>query len=206
MFTLIFDDATKASQIFERIYDNFQQRVALFNFKLKRSPELAEIKSFRKYMDGLQKLSKDDLFCDLWNDFTCVELGDELRQNTLAKHSFIQHCRALLDSSHEIFHFSKPLSTQIGVDDLKLVKVVAEKFVDEITMWKSQAVEMARSDFWQFDFCIAEVRCVIAKCQAVMELDAFVNSTTTIEQSLFHEWWEILDKNRMVALNLHQNH
>lgn len=206
MFTLTFDDATKASQIFERIYDNLQQRAALFNFKLKRSPELVEIKSIRKYMDGLQKLSKDDLLCDLWNDFTCVELGDELRQSTLAKHNFIQHCRALLDGSHEIFHFSKPLSTQIGVDDLKLIKVVAEKLVDEITMWKSQAVEMTRSDFWQFDFCTAEIRCVIAKCQTVMELDSLVDSNVTVDQTLFHEWWDTIDKNRAIAVQLQQSH
>lgn len=204
MYILMLDDAIKANQIFENLYHNLQQRVKLFNFKLKRSPGLASIKSVTTYVEGLQKLSKDDSLCDLWNDFTCVELGGELRDNTLKDRTFISHCRRLLDGSHEMFQFSQPLSKSIDVTDVKLIKMVAEKLAAEIAQWKVHSIANTRTDFWQFDFCIADIRCVIEKCQAILDLNAQVDTTVTVEQTLFYEWWESIEKHYAVALKLNQ--
>lgn len=206
MSTLTLDDVKQANDIFDRIYETFRLRKALFNFKLKRSPEMRMFKSVRHYEESLSKLSEDDIFCDLWNQFTCVELGDELRENTLKKRDFIAHCKRLLDGSHEIFQFSQPLSTHIGVDDVRLLKVVAEKLVEEIVQWKYQAIAMTRTDFWQFDFCIADICCVIEKCQAVLNLDEYVESVTTVAQPLLHEWWETIEKHHANAKYLHDSY
>lgn len=206
MLTLTLDHVKKAETIFDDIYKIYQQRVALFNFKLKRSPELVSLKSVKNYSEALKKLAQDDTFCDLWNAFYCVELGGELKEQTLKDRSFIQHCNALLDGSHEIFHFSNPLSTPIGVDDVKLIKVVAEKLVEEITQWKYQALAMTKTDFWKFDFCVAEIRCVIEKCQAVLDLNTQMASMITLDHQLLIEWWEMIDKNHLTAMNLQQEH
>lgn len=206
MTTLTLDDVKKAGTIFDEIFESYQQRKALFNFKLKRSPELATFRSVKNYAKGLKKLAQDGTFCDLGNAFTCVELGGDLQESTLKEGDFIEQCKALLDSSHKIFQFSNPLSTQIGVDDVKLVKVVAEKYVDEITKWKNQAIAMTKTDFWKFDFCIADIRCVIAKCQAVLELDELVESNTSLDYELLIEWWEMIDKHHFAAKSIAQEH
>ncbi|MGX2956087.1 hypothetical protein ACWIYZ_03220 [Ursidibacter arcticus] len=203
MSILTLDDVVQANKIFDRIYETFQQRVALFNFKLKRSPGMRLLKSVRNYENALNTLSKDEMFCNLWNEFSCIELGGELRVNALKNKEFISHCERLLDGSHEIFRFAQPLAHKFGISDIKLIKVVAEKLVNEITKWKYQAIAMTRSDIYQFDFCIADIRSVIEKCQALLDFDSNIESVIEVEHSLLHEWWNLIELKHATAKQLH---
>lgn len=205
MSTLTLDDVKQANDIFDNAYQLFLKRVALIKFKLKRSPELKVFKSVQKYENELDTLSKDSVICDLWNDFTCVELGGELREKTMEDRDFIHHCRGLLEGSHKILQYANPFTSEISVDDVKLLKIVSEKLVDEITGWKSQAIAMTKMDFWAFDFCIAEIHCVIEKCQAVLELTHY-QQNVTVEWKLFHSWWETIEINQSSAQQLHCQH
>lgn len=203
MSTLTLNDVTKAHEIFSHIYKAFQQRVTLFNFKLKRSPEMRVLKSVRNYESALNALSKNEMFRELWNEFTCIELGGKLRENALENKEFISHCEHLLNGSHKVFQFAKPLANNLSVDDIKLIKVVAEKIVDEIIQWKQQAAKKNRTDTWQFDFCVADIHSVIEKCQALMQFNKTVRAVI-VEPTLLIEWWELVERQHAIAKQAHQ--
>lgn len=206
MLTLTLDDIKKANTIFDCAYKAFKDRVMLFNFKLKRSPEIKMFKSVREYSTALNKLSENDTMGELGNDFTCIELGGELQEHTLKNHDFIQHCIRLLDGSHELLKFGRPVKYPADIEDVKLVKVIAEKSAMESEQWKKQVIEKGGLDYWQIDFCIADFRCVAQKCQSTIDLDAQVESSVTVSRALIQEWWNTIEKNQSVSQQIYDKY
>lgn len=198
MTTLSFEQVSQAYEIYQSSYQAYKKYVSVLKFKAERSPNLMTLKSFQTRINQVNALLKNPGFCELGNDFTCVfELDcEELKQTSLNNAQFIQQCEQLLAGTHQMLQFST--STYCcHYADIQFLKEVAERHAKKYT--ELRANTMIQKNSYQFDFCLADIHCVIEKCQAI--LTTIAPSELAMDYSLLHDWWQTIDKSVLFCEN-----
>lgn len=206
MSTLTLDDIKQADDIFTQTYEIIKQRIAFLEFKWGRSPEMKSLKSIKKYEEDLNTFYHSNDTSDLWtNLFNCVEIGGELRDKALNDKHFVQHCERLLDGSHEMFQYAKPFKHKIGIADVKPIKANAEKLVEDILAWKQKIGHIYYLHGYKFDFCLADLECIIKKCDIILS-DFSAESNVTVDWRLLQEWWNTIETSQSIAQTLYHQY
>ncbi|MDG2961732.1 hypothetical protein [Exercitatus varius] len=201
MTALTMNQLQRGEHIFDDVWDKLNQLKMYLEYKFSRSPDMLSLASVKNYMDKLKAqmdYDRNNNLCSVQYDFLwylhCDKPESEVIKEASEDKNFTATNSALLDGTHPAFEFTH-IQPKMSLLDVELVKSVAENYLSKMEVL--QLVCEPGNISWQLGFAIADVRCMIEKCQCLGKLqqaNECPQANITIDWKMVADWFTALDK------------